>query len=87
MTLTEDNIISLGLQAEAILKDDSFNELFKFVVDDTVQSILATTIEEAAKRENLYSTVNGMRYFTERLQQIVLAKENIISKRNADEGY
>lgn len=83
--MTEDILISLGLQAERILDDDDFNTLFKHIVDDAARAILATTIDQAGERERLNATVNGMRAYVDSLHQLALAKANIVNKRNFDD--
>lgn len=77
--MTNEEIINLGLQAEQLLGNDAFNDLFAQVSDAISREIIATSISQKDKREELYSTYNGMRAFAHMLHSYVSAKNNVVA--------
>lgn len=84
--MTEDDLISLGLQAEAILRDEGFNALFAAILERNTRAILETNIDQKDLRDTLYLTVHGMKMFVGELKQYSAAKENIRIRREAEEA-
>lgn len=82
---TEDKIIERGLQAQTILQNDAYNELFEIIISEIGREILATPLEDPTKyRDHLFLTVHGMRSFTARLTSYVVEMAQIEAARNQD---
>lgn len=84
--MTDQEIIERGLQAEALLTSDLFNDLFIAVKNDVAEEFLSIVIGDDDRVRNAHLTVNGMRLFCEKLKSYVLAKENVVARLAAEQN-
>jgi hypothetical protein len=82
--MEEEKIIERGLMAEAMMHDENFQNLYEIVENELARGILATSVDDKARREELYVTYQGLRYFTQLINGYRLAKDQIIEKRDAE---
>jgi len=80
--MTDDQTIGWGLKAEALLRDDNYNDLYALVQEHLGKEVLTTPITEKEYREQLYLIHHGMRSFADRLTQMVMAKNAVIERIN-----
>lgn len=83
--MTPSDIIDLGSKGERLLRSDDFLDLFDHFTNSLAQQILATALNEADAREEAYQTYNGMRYFSNALQALVLQRDKLLSSEDLPE--
>lgn len=77
--MTPSDIIDLGSKAERILRSEDFLDLFDHLSEALGKQILATALNESEAREEAYQTWNGMRYFSNSVQELVLQRDRLLS--------
>lgn len=86
MPKTEDAIVALGNYCEALLRDENFNTLCDDFEQQTVSAMLSTDPSDAARREQLYESIQGKREFIGLMLEYVNARDSIINRdQNTDD--
>lgn len=80
--MTDQDTITLGLSAEALMADETFNSLYATVTERISKDILATSLDDQTGREHLYATFNGMRSFIQYINQFRIAKDQVVERLN-----
>ncbi|MGO4172513.1 hypothetical protein [Bosea sp. TAF32] len=77
--MTPSDIFDLGAKAERILRSDDFLDLVDHLSKELGNRILATALNETAEREEAYQTYNGLRYFSNSVQDLVLQRDKLLA--------
>lgn len=81
----EEQLIALGDQAEALLKQEVFNTTVNQLVEGTFQSFVNSKPENSSDREKAYAHYRALVDIVNTLQQRVSVRDEINNKRkNSD---
>lgn len=78
-------IISTGIAADRLLKNDDFLTLWDTITEECGRDMLATDIHEAEARHNLYLTFAGMRHYFNRLVHYRNVMEQEIARKKLED--
>lgn len=79
----EEQLINLGDQAEALLKQEVFNKTVNQLVEGTFQSFVNSKPEETNVRDKSYAHYRALVDIVNTLQQRVTVRDEI-NKKNSD---
>ena len=79
----EEQLITLGDQAEVLLKQEVFNKTINQLVEGTFQSFVNSKPEEADVRDKTYAHYRALVDIVNTLQQRVTVRDEI-NKKNSD---
>tara|TARA_B100000287_G_scaffold122477_1_gene114341 strand:+ start:16358 stop:16621 length:264 start_codon:yes stop_codon:yes gene_type:complete len=79
----EEQLVVLGDQAEALLKQEVFNTTINQLVEGTFQSFVNSKPENSSKREEAYAHYRALVDIVNTLQQRVSVRDEI-NKKNSD---
>jgi len=79
---TEDETVSLGQYAKALVSNDAFNVLYREYTDSMLSRIIESQPHETKVREFEYAQVRAMTGFINHLVGLAEAAEKIIQKND-----
>jgi hypothetical protein len=82
--MTDDEIITLGIYCEGLMRDEQFNLLCEMARKNLYNEFLASAPHETKKREGIYHDVWGLQSFLGLLHTHVQARDRILQ---ASEEY
>ena len=81
----EEQLVALGDQSEALLKQEVFNKTVNQLVEGTFQSFVNSKPEETNAREKAYAHYRALVDIVNTLQQRVSVRDEIINKNKQAE--
>jgi len=82
MNEQEEQMVALGMDAEALLQSEVFTNVVNALTEQSFQSFVNTDIADATKRERLYDHYRGIVDVVETLRHWVTVRDGILT--NAD---
>lgn len=80
-TNEEEQLLLMGNDADALLKQEGFMRVVNNLVENTFQSFVNSKPEESKFRESLYHQYRALIMIMETLQQRVAVRDQIVEKR------
>ena len=80
--MNEEQLATLGTDAETLLNTEVFTRTINSLVDATMQAFLGSAPDEEAKREKAYSHYNALVDIVNTLKQQVEVRDQIDAKVN-----
>lgn len=80
--MTDEQTITLGLSAEHLMNDQSFNAIYEAITEQISKEILATPLSDTQTRQDLYLTFHGMRSFLNYTNMFRTAKDQVVERLN-----
>lgn len=84
--MNEEQLISAGDDAEALLNNEVFNRTINSLVESSFSSFTSTKPDEREARETTYAFYRALVDIVHTLQQRVNVRDEIIVSRNNSEG-
>lgn len=84
--MNEDELVQRGTAAQELLKNPTFHEATKELLDHYVSTILATAPNDEKTRSSAYYQCRALQDLIAVLQQWETVKEQIISSQNEDQS-
>lgn len=81
MATEEEQLLLMGNDADALLKQEGFMRVVNNLVENTFQSFVNSKPDESEIRESLYHQYRALILIMETLQQRVSVRDQIIEKR------
>ena len=81
MATEEEQLLLMGNDADALLKQEGFMRVVNNLVENTFQSFVNSKPDESEIRESLYHQYRALIMIMETLQQRVSVRDQIIEKR------
>lgn len=81
MASEEEQLLLMGNDADALLKQEGFMRVVNNLVENTFQSFVNSKPDETGPRENLYHQYRALILIMETLQQRVAVRDQIIEAR------
>lgn len=81
MASEEEQLLLMGNDADALLKQEGFMRVVNNLVENTFQSFVNSKPDETGTRENLYHQYRALILIMETLQQRVAVRDQIIEAR------
>ena len=82
MANEEEQLLLMGNDADALLKQEGFMRVVNNLVENTFQSFVNSKPDESEIRESLYHQYRALILIMETLQQRVSVRDQIIEKRD-----
>ena len=82
MATEEEQLLLMGNDADALLKQEGFMRVVNNLVENTFQSFVNSKPDESEIRESLYHQYRALIMIMETLQQRVNVRDQIIEKRD-----
>ena len=82
MATEEEQLLLMGNDADALLKQEGFMSVVNNLVENTFQSFVNSKPDESEIRETLYHQYRALIMIMETLQQRVNVRDQIIEKRD-----
>ena len=82
MATEEEQLLLMGNDADALLKQEGFMRVVNNLVENTFQSFVNSKPDESEIRETLYHQYRALIMIMETLQQRVNVRDQIIEKRD-----
>lgn len=83
--LNEEALIARGNRAEELLRNETFAEAFKDLIDYNLNAFITSRPEDAKTREIAYYQASAIQQITGLLQQWATIKEQIIAHNDSVE--
>jgi hypothetical protein len=77
MTLTDDEIVTLGIFSEALLTNESWQRLIEIFEQQQFASFMSTDPKSSKEREHLYAQFSGVRSFIGTMADLVKRKTQL----------
>lgn len=81
---TEETLISLGDEADALLKNNTFNRVVNNLVEDTFSQYCNSKPDEQSSREQTYFHYRALVGIVHTLQERVAVRDGIMDKREGE---
>jgi len=81
MATEEEQLLLMGNDADALLKQEGFMRVVNNLVENTFQSFVNSKPDESEIRESLYHQYRALILIMETLQQRVSVRDQIIERR------
>jgi hypothetical protein len=81
---SEDNLVSQGDEADALLKNETFNSVINNLVEDTFSQFCNSKAGEPSEREQTYFHYRALVGIVHTLQERVAVRDGIMSKRESE---
>lgn len=82
MATEEEQLLLMGNDADALLKQEGFMRVVNNLVENTFQSFVNSKPDESEIRETLYHQYRALIMIMETLQQRVAVRDQILEKRD-----
>ena len=82
----EEQLVRMGEEAEVLLNAEAFSSTVNQLVDASFQTFTNSTPEESEKREAAYHHYRALVDIVSTLRQRVSVKDEIVSKKSADDN-
>ena len=83
--MTEEELIQLGEDAEALLKSEPFNRVINKLVEQTFQSFVNSQPEQSKERSITYYHYRALVDVVNTLKQQVAVRDEVLTKRDISE--
>lgn len=85
MEQQEEQLLKQGDEADALLKQDTFNHVINGLVEATFQAFVNSKPEDNDSRDRTYAHYRALVDIVNTLQQRVSVRDQIMEKRNSSE--